>query len=175
MDVLLWLFSRLAAFGITLTGLFMLGKRFQRLLLPFLLLLLFVPFYGHVERFSGVKSWTGTHEAHILVEEATQRLEWTSYLLAGTFYIAALLLTWRTPFLAPMLPFLLLGLYQNVSYNPFADAVQSPVARIWLDDNGHNLALFLGNLLVSICLLAYTLPSLLKLMKDHDNRIAARG
>ena len=175
MDVLLWIISRLAIFAVTVAGLFVLGRFLRKLLLPFLLLLMLAPFHGHMTWFSGGESWIDTNEARTLVEEANRRFERTSYLLMGTFYIATLLLAWRVPILAPLLPFLLLGLYQSVAYNPFADAVQSPVAQIWLDDTAHNFALFLGNILVSLCLLAYTLPSLLKLMKDHDNRIAARG
>ena len=166
MDVFVWLLAWLTGLVAVLIGLFFLGKLFRKALFPLLLPFVLVPFYWHVTRFNKVTSWTGTEEARVFVENAVARFNWTSGAILAVALLIALVLTWRVPLLASIFPFTLFALYNNFAYDPFAATVQAPVAQLWLDDYGHNLALFIQTIFLSLCLFSYTLPRLLQHMKD---------
>ena len=149
---------------------FLIGKKRSRILLPVLLLLIIIPFHSHIMHWSDVAIYSATASpvagASQFVEETVRRFAWTGYSIISAFYLVALALTWRVPFLAPLLPLTLLFLYNGVAYQPFSDAVQSPATKIWLDDYVQNSVFSFDVFLMSLCLLAYTLPSLRKHMKD---------
>lgn len=154
--------------------LFLIGKRLRRGLLPILLLFMLVPFHTHITYFgdTAIKSAmfsprTGEKIMDTppqFAKEAVQRFEWTGYSLMGAFYVVALALTWRIPFLAPLLPLAMLFLYHSVTYQPFSHTVQT--SEVWLDDYTTNTFFFIHSLLLSLCFLGYTLPSLLRHMED---------
>ena len=158
--------------------LFLVGRRYGRILLPVLLFFMVLPYHQHIAHWSDVAIYSANSSpvegALQFVEEVVQRFEWIGYSLIGAFYMVALALAWRIPFLAPLLPFTLLFLYNSVAYQPFSDAVQSPATKIWLDDYVENTFFTFEVLLASLCLLAYTLPSLRKHMRGTTPEVLRR-
>ena len=173
---LLYLFPYFFIYAMLAVELFFVGERFSRILSPILVLLVVAPFHLHIAHFGNFATESATFSPKTgeriletppqFVEEVVQRFEWTGYSLMGVFYITALCLTWRVPFLAPLLPLTMLFLYDVVAYQPFSNAIQSSEAKVWLEDFVTNTAFLVHSLLLSLSFLGYALPSLQKHLKD---------
>ena len=144
----------LALTGLASAGLYLLGWRFPRILLPLLLLLVVLPFRNYAYEIGfAVEFETDPSRMSAPTAAFIEANMWSLRI----FYAASLVLTWRFPFLAPALPTLLLLLLSWLPFGILGGIVG--LDNLWRDQNLVFVLLF-----SSALLLFYTLPSLLKFL-----------
>ena len=142
----------LALTGLVAAGLYLLGWRFPRILLPLLLLLVVLPFRNYAYELGfAIEFETDLSRMSAPTAAFIEAYTWSLRI----FYAASLVLTWRFPSLAPAAPTLLLLLLSWLPFGMLGGIVG--LGNLWRDQN-----LVFRLLLLSLLLLSYTLPSLLR-------------
>lgn len=145
----------LALTGLASAGLYLLGWRSGRILLPLLLLLVVLPFRNYAYEIGFALEFE-TDPSRMSARTAAF-IEANIWLLR-LFYLASLVLTWRFPYVAPAAPVLLLLLLSWLPSGMLGGAVG-------LDNLWRHQSLLLTSIFSSLLLFSYTLPpSLLKML-----------